>query len=159
LLASGFNKQKEEVHGNEFDRNFQRFGGNKLLAGAVVVLERFFFAMIFCWPAPITLINKPSAMRLAGVPLASIAVPLSGVLAIAGGLSILLAIAQNLGMAHRAVPGSGHVDDAQVLDRNRSHDGADTNDSLHEKCLHARGALLISHFGAGPFSLDARRSR
>jgi hypothetical protein len=33
LLVSRFNKQKEEVHGNRFDRNFQKCGGNKLLAG------------------------------------------------------------------------------------------------------------------------------
>jgi hypothetical protein len=34
LLVSRLNKQKEEVHGNEFDRNFQRCGGNKLFAGS-----------------------------------------------------------------------------------------------------------------------------
>src|SRR6266478_7802500 len=32
-LVSEFTKQKEKIHGNEFDRNFQRCGGNKLLAG------------------------------------------------------------------------------------------------------------------------------
>jgi len=41
-------------------------------------------------------------------------------------------------LAHRAVPDSGHVDVAQVLDRNRSHDGADSNDSVHEERFHAR---------------------
>jgi len=39
------------------------------------------------------------------------------------------------------------------------HDGADPNDSLHENVSMLGGALLISQFGAGPFSLDARRSR
>jgi len=48
---------------------------------------------------------------------------------------------KNRRLAHRAVPDSGHPDVAQVLDRNRSHDGADPNDSLHEKCLHARRRL------------------
>ena len=50
-LLSGFNKQKEEVHGDEFDRTFQRCRGQKLL-GAVVVLGRFFFALIFLFAAP-----------------------------------------------------------------------------------------------------------
>ena len=59
--------------------------------GAVVVLGRFFFALIFLM-AGANHFNKQSIGYAAsqGVPLASIAVPLSGVVAIAGGLSILL---------------------------------------------------------------------
>ncbi len=54
--------------------------------GAVVVLGRFFYTLIFLMAGS----NHFSAKTIAfsasqGVPLASIAVPLSGVLAIAGG--------------------------------------------------------------------------
>ncbi len=114
--------------------------------GAVVVLGRFFFALIFLIAGANHFSRQTIAFSASqGVPLASIAVPFSGVMAIAGGLSILLGYRAKLGawlgVAHRAVPDSGHVDDAQVLDRNRSHDGADPNDSLHEECLHARRRL------------------
>jgi len=84
------------------------------------------------------------------VPLASIAVPLSGVVAIAGGLSIFAGLSRKTWrLAHRAVPDSGHADVAQVLDGNRSHDGANSNDFVHEKCLHARR-------GPADFSLRSR---
>ena len=66
--------------------------------GAVVVLGRFFFALIFLIAAPNHFTRQTIAFSASqGVPLASIAVPLSGVLAIAGGLSILLGYRAKLG--------------------------------------------------------------
>src|SRR5713101_3740889 len=66
--------------------------------GAVVVLGRFFFALIFLIAAPNHFIRQTIAFSASqGVPLASIAVPLSGVVAIAGGLSILLGYRAKLG--------------------------------------------------------------
>jgi putative oxidoreductase len=66
--------------------------------GAVVVLGRFLFALIFLM-AGANHFNKQTIGYAAsqGVPLAAIAVPLSGVLAIAGGLSILLGYRAKLG--------------------------------------------------------------
>src|SRR5260221_1855622 len=66
--------------------------------GAVVVLGRFFFAVVFLM-AGANHFNKLTIGYAAsqGVPLAAIAVPLSGVLAIAGGLSILLGYRPTLG--------------------------------------------------------------
>src|SRR5260370_31383721 len=66
--------------------------------GAVVVLGRFFFALIFLMAGA----NHFSRQTLAfaasqGVPLASIAVPLSGVLSIPVGLSLLLGFRPKLG--------------------------------------------------------------
>ena len=59
--------------------------------GALVVLGRFLFAVIFLFAAPNHFTKQTIAFAASqGVPLASIAVPLSGVVAIAGGLSILL---------------------------------------------------------------------
>src|SRR5258708_39560215 len=66
--------------------------------GAVVVLGRFFFALVFLMAGA----NHFSSQTIAfaafqGVPLASLSVPLSGLLSHAGGLSILL--------CYRAKPG------------------------------------------------------
>src|ERR1700752_5333457 len=66
--------------------------------GAVVVLGRFLFALIFLM-AGANHFNKQTIGYAAslGVPLASILVPLSGVIAIAGGLSILLGYRTKVG--------------------------------------------------------------
>src|SRR5258708_8734611 len=66
--------------------------------GAVVVLGRFFFALIFLFAAPNHFTKQTIVFSASqGVPLASIAVPLSGVVAIAGGLSLLLGYRAKLG--------------------------------------------------------------
>jgi len=66
--------------------------------GAVVLLGRFFFALIFLFAAPNHFSKQTIAFPASqGVPLASIAVPLSGVVAIAGGLSILLGYRAKIG--------------------------------------------------------------
>ena len=129
--------------------------------GAVVVLGRFFFALIFLIAAPNHFTRQTIAFSASqGVPLASIAVPLSGVLAIAGGLSILLGYRAKLGawlivlflipvtlMLHKFWT----VQDPMM---------AQIQMILFMKNVSLfGGALLISQFGAGPFSLDARRSR
>ena len=129
--------------------------------GAVVVLGRFFFALIFLVAAPNHFTRPTIAFSASqGVPLASIAVPLSGVLAIAGGLSILLGYRAKLGawlivlflipvtfMLHKFWT----VQDPMM---------AQIQMILFMKNVSMLGgALLISQFGAGPFSLDARRSR
>src|SRR5260370_3926181 len=72
--------------------------GGSFWQGAVVVLGRFLFALIFLM-AGANHFNKQTIGYAAsqGVPLAAIAVPLSGVLAIAGGLSILFGYRAKLG--------------------------------------------------------------
>jgi putative oxidoreductase len=129
--------------------------------GAVVLLGRFLFALIFLMSGP----NHFSRQTIAyassqGVPLASLAVPLSGIIAILGGLSILFGYRAKIGawlivlflvpvtvMLHKFW---GIADPAQtqmqmiMFMKNVSMLG---------------GALLISQFGAGPLSLDDRRSR
>jgi putative oxidoreductase len=129
--------------------------------GAVVVLGRLLFAVIFVM-AGANHFNKQTIGYAAsqGVPLASIAVPLSGVLAILGGLSILLGYRARLGawlivlflvpvtlMMHKfwtvTDPITAQIQMVMFM-KNVSMLG---------------GALLISHFGAGPFGLDARRTR
>jgi putative oxidoreductase len=129
--------------------------------GAVVVLGRFFFALIFLM-AGANHFNKQTIGYAASqaVPLASIAVPLSGVVAIAGGLSILLGYRAKLGawlIVLFLVPVS--------LMMHKFWTVTDPMMAQIQMVLFMKnvsmlgGALLISQFGAGPFSLDARRSR
>jgi putative oxidoreductase len=129
--------------------------------GAVVVLGRFLFVLIFLM-AGANHFSKQTIGYAAsqGVPLASIAVPLSGVLAIAGGLGILLGYRAKLGawllvlflvpvtlMMHRFwVVQDPMMAQIQMI-------------LFMKNVAMLGGALLISQFGAGPFSLDARRSR
>ena len=128
--------------------------------GAVVVLGRFFFALIFLL-AGANHFNRQTIGYAAsqGVPLASIAVPLSGVLAIAGGLSILLGYRAKLGawlIVLFLIP--------LTLMMHKFWTVTDPIMAQIQMILFMKnvsmvgGALLISHFGAGPFSLDARRS-
>jgi len=129
--------------------------------GAVVVLGRFLFALIFLM-AGANHFNKQTIGYAAshGVPLAAIAVPLSGVLAIAGGLSILLGYCAKLG-AWLIVPFLVPVS----LMMHKFWTVTDPMMAQIQMILFMKnvsmlgGAVLISHFGAGPFSLDARRSR
>ena len=129
--------------------------------GAVVVLGRFFFALIFLL-AGANHFNKQTIGYAAsqGVPLASIAVPLSGVVAIAGGLSILLGYRAKLGawlIVLFLIPVS--------LMMHKFWTVTDPMMAQLQMVMFMKnvsmlgGALLVSQFGAGPFSLDARRSR
>jgi putative oxidoreductase len=129
--------------------------------GAVVVLGRFFFALIFLMAGANHFNSQTIAYAVsAGVPLASIAVPLSGVLSIAGGLSILLGYRAKLGawlIVIFLVP--------VTLMMHKFWTVTDPMMAQIQMILFMKnvamlgGALLISQFGAGPFSLDARRSR
>jgi putative oxidoreductase len=129
--------------------------------GAVVVLGRFFFVLIFLM-AGANHFNRQTIGYAAsqGVPLASIAVPLSGVLAIAGGLSILLGYRAKLGawlIALFLVPVTLMMHKFWLVQDPMM---AQIQMILFMKNVAMLGgALLISQFGAGPFSFDARRSR
>ncbi len=129
--------------------------------GAVVLLGRFFFALIFLVAAPNHFTRPTIAFSASqGVPLASIAVPLSGVLAIAGGLSILLGYRAKLGawlIVLFLIPVTSMLHKFWTVQDPMM---AQIQMILFMKNVSMLGgALLISQFGAGPFSLDARRSR
>jgi len=127
-------------------------------AGAVVLLGRIFFASTFLGAAPNHFTQQAVQYAASqGVPLASIAVPLSGIIAIAGGLSVLLGYHAKLGgwllvlfllpvtlMMHAfwkvTDPAMAQMQMIMFM-KNISMLG---------------GALLITQFGAGPYSLDAR---
>ena len=127
-------------------------------SGAVVLLGRFLFALIFLMSGPMHFSTQTIAFAASqGVPLAPIAVPISGVLAIAGGLSILLGYRAKIGAwllilflagvtplmhAFWAVSDPlAHQMQFIMFMKNVSMLG---------------GALLITQLGSGPWSLDAR---
>jgi putative oxidoreductase len=128
--------------------------------GAVVLLGRLFFTLIFLMAAPANFTKQGIAYAASqGAPLASIGVPLMGVISLLGGLSILLGYRARIGaclialfllivtpMMHKfwglTDPTMAQVQMIMFM-KNLSMFG---------------GALLITQFGAGPLSLDARRS-
>jgi putative oxidoreductase len=161
LPASNFSKRKEK----EMATNSAAISSSTETSisshAAIVILGRFLFTLIFLMAGSNHFSKQTIGYAASqGVPLASIAVPLSGVLAIAGGISILLGYRAKLGawliavflvpvtlMMHKfwAVQDPMMVQIQMVM--------------FMKNLAMLGGALLISQFGAGPFSLDARRSR
>jgi len=127
-------------------------------AGPIVLLGRFLFVLIFVMAAP----NHFSSQTIAyaasqGVPLASIAVPLSGVIALAGGLSILL--------GYRAKIGAWLLVLFLAAVTPMLHNFWTVADPMMHQMQFIMfmknvsilgGALLVTQLGAGPWSLDAR---
>jgi len=129
------------------------------VSAPVVLLGRFLFVLIFVMAGP----NHFSSQTIGyaasqGLPLASLAVPFSGALALAGGLSILLGYRARIGawlialflvgvtpMMHKfwglADPQAGQMQMIMFM-KNVSMLG---------------GALLVTQFGSGPWSLDKRK--
>jgi putative oxidoreductase len=126
---------------------------------ALVLFGRFLFVLIFLMSGPMHFTHQTIAFAAAqGVPLASIAVPFSGVLALAGGLSILLGYRAKIGawllvlflagvtpMLHNFWAVSDplmHQMQFVMFMKNLSMMGA---------------ALFFAQAGTGTWSLDARR--
>jgi putative oxidoreductase len=120
-----------------------------------------FFVLIFVMGAT-NLFTKQGIGYAAsqGVPLASIAVPLAGVFALVGGLSILLGYRAKIGawlIVLFLVPVTVMMHKFWgIADPNVAQDQM-INFLKNASML--GGALLITQFGAGPFSLDSRRAR
>src|SRR5262249_30173925 len=126
------------------------------LTRLLVPLGRTLFAAIFIMASLGHFKSQTIGYAAAqGVPFASILVPLSGVLALAGGLSILLGYKARLGaglivlflvpvnfMMHKfwAVSDPVMAQMQQIM--------------FMKNLAILGGALLIAHFGAGPVSLD-----
>src|SRR5882762_5550032 len=127
--------------------------------GAVVVLGRFFYALLFVMAGPLHFSKQEIGYAVsAGVPLASILVPLSGVLAVAGGLSILLGYRAKLGawlLVIFLIPVTLMMHNFWAV-----HDPmmAQVHMAMFMKNISMLGAaLLITQFGAGFFILCSRR--
>jgi len=127
-------------------------------AGPIAFLGRFLFALIFLMSAPMHFSSQTIAYAASqGVPLASIAVPLSGVIALAGGLSILL--------GYRARTGAWLIVLFLAAVTPMMHNFWTVTDPMMHQMQFIMfmknlsmlgGALFISQVGTGPWSLDAR---
>ena len=128
--------------------------------GAAVLVGRVFFSLIFILAGLNHFTKQIIAFAASqGVPVASIAVPLSGVIAVLGGLSILL--------GYRAKIGAWLIV-LFLIGVTPLHNFWAVKDPMMAQIQMIMfmknvsmlgGALLISQFGAGPLSFDARRSR
>lgn len=126
----------------------------------LVPIARAFFAAIFLTAGPSHF--NPATIAYAastGLPFASFLVPASGVLALLGGLSILTGWHARLGalaLVAFLVP--------VTLTMHAFWAVKDPMAAMMQYAMFMKnvgllgGALLIAHFGAGPFSLDARRN-
>ena len=109
-------------------------------SGPIVLLGRFLFVLIFVMSGPRHFMSQTIGYAASqGVPMVSIAVPLSGVLAIAGGLFDSARLPrENRRLDDRAVSGLYHAHDAQVLDGHRSHNVPDAVSHVYEERVDAR---------------------
>jgi putative oxidoreductase len=124
-----------------------------------VLLGRLFFVLIFVTAGPHHFSSQMIAYAAAqGVPLASITVPFSGMLAILGGLSILL--------GYRARIGAWLIALFLIGVTPTMHKFWGVSDPMTHQMQMIMfmknvamlgGALLITQFGSGPWSLDSRK--
>jgi len=134
-------------------------GREGAMTGLIVVAGRALFAFIFILSSP--RLFQPAAINAAaqhGVPIAEILVPVAGVLAGLGGLSVLLGYRAKIGawliaifllvvtpvMHNFWAVADPAMAQAQMV-------------NFMKNVAMLGGALLITQFGAGPWSLDARR--
>ncbi len=127
----------------------------------LVPVGRLFLAAIFILAGPAHFVPAYIGYAAAqGVPLANLLVPASGLLASAGGLSILLGYRARLGAAMLVlflVP--------VTLIMHRFWAAPDPMTAQVQQAMFMKnvailgGVLLIWYFGAGPLSLDSRRER
>ena len=136
----------------------QLFTQTSAISGPIVLLGRVFFGLIFILAGPNNFSSQTIAYSAShGVPLASLAVPFSAVLAILGGLSILL--------GYRAKIGAWFIALFLIGVTPMMHNFWTVSDPMAHQMQFIMfmknvsmlgGALLISQLGAGPWSLDSR---
>ena len=127
----------------------------------ISLLGRILFSAIFVMAGPsLFSVGTIAYASQAGVPLATLLVPAAGVLAIIGGLSVLLGYRARLGAwllvvflvpVTLAMHKFWGVSDPATVQIQMAH--------FMKNVSMIGAALLIANFGAGPLSLDARASR
>lgn len=124
----------------------------------LVLLGRILYVAIFITAAPGHFAAGTIAYAASkGVPMASIAVPLSGIIALAGGLSILLGYRAKWGawlIVLFLVPVTLMMHNFWAM---TDPNAAQMQQIMFMKNVSMLGAaLMIAHFGSGPLSLDDR---
>jgi putative oxidoreductase len=135
-----------------------RVSGASSISGPIAFLGRFFFVLIFLMSGPRHFTGQIIGYAASqGVPMASIVVPFSGLLAFCGGLSILL--------GYRAKIGAWLIAVFLIGVTPMMHNFWGVNDPMMHQMQFVMfmknvsmlgAALLISQVGAGSWSLDAR---
>jgi putative oxidoreductase len=125
----------------------------------VVLLGRILYSLIFILAAPghFTKGHIDLAARV-GVPFPSIAVPLSGLIALAGGLSVLVGYKAKWGawlLVLFLVPVTIMMHNFWSVKDPMAAQMQQINFLKNMSLLGA--ALMIAYFGAGPLSFDARK--
>jgi putative oxidoreductase len=125
-----------------------------------VPLGRVLFSLIFVISAPMDFTAQSIAYAAAqGVPLASVAVPIAGVLALLGGLSVALGYKTRIGallLVLFLIP--------VTLMMHRFWGIADAQAAMVQRVMFMKNvsmlgaACLLAYFGAGPLSIDARQT-
>jgi putative oxidoreductase len=125
---------------------------------AVVPIGRVLLAAIFVLSAPGQFAQDTIRYAAhAGVPFAGVLVPASGILALVGGLSVALGLRARIGawlLVAFLVP--------VTLTMHRFWDVPDPAMARLQQVMFMKnlamlgGALLVTYFGAGPYSFDAR---
>ncbi len=135
----------------------QSFPRSTALSGPIVLFGRLLFALIFLMAGPNHFAHQSIAFAATqGVPLASFLVPLSGVIALLGGLSILLGYRAKLGAWLIVLFLIG------VTPMHKFWGIADPMMQQMQMIMFMKnlamlgGALLITQLGAGPWILDAK---
>jgi putative oxidoreductase len=128
-------------------------------SGPIVLLGRLLFVLIFVMAGPNHFASQTIAFAASqGVPMASIAVPISGAIAILGGLSVLL--------GYRAKVGAWLIAFFLIVVTPMLHKFWVVPDPMMRQMQMIMfmknvsmlgGALLLSQFGAGSWSLDNRK--
>jgi putative oxidoreductase len=134
-------------------------GEQSAASGYVALAGRILFSALFLMAAPMHFSQPEIALaEAAGVPAANLLVPASGLLALAGALSILLGYRAKIGAwllvlflvpVTLAMHNFWAVHDPMMMQIQMG--------MFMKNVSILGGALLIAHFGAGPLSLDARR--
>lgn len=127
----------------------------------VVPIGRVLFAAIFLVAAPAHFMGETIGHAIVhGIPLAKVAVPLSGIMAAVGGLSVALGYRTRLGawlLVVFLVPVTFMMHDFWAV---TDPAAAELQQIMFMKNVSMLGgALLLAYFGAGPMSLDARAGR
>jgi len=129
------------------------------LTAPLVPLARLLFATIFVYYGPLNFnVMIPIAAKQ-GVPMANILVPIAGVMAIVGALSVVLGVKARIGgllLVLFLLPATF------IMHAYWKLDGAAAQEQFGNFIRNISllgGALYICHFGAGPYSIDALSDR
>ncbi len=129
-------------------------------SGPIVLLGRILFSIVFLLSSIDHFDGHDLSYAIAAhVPLAKIAVPIAGVMILAGGLSILFGYKAKLGallIIIFLIPVTPMMHNFWAVTDPRMHEVHKVNFLKNLAMLGA--AFLITQFGAGPWSFDARKA-